>query len=125
MDAKTIKQATKTYNNIMRDLCLEHCTIGTNLSEDTENWNLRDMVAEMDYQLNIWLDPDCMYYIDAHDEYQPTIQVGNRTVGEYLYNWQKEVARMKRFIAKYETQITNLQCHSEHCSRFDNKQKEK
>jgi hypothetical protein len=114
-----MKNAIKTYNGIMFHLCLEFLTIGTNFSENNADWNLRDMVAEMDYQLHHMLDETCSPYQDAHQEDQPTIKVGNRIIGEYFYDWQKSVARMRRFIAKYEDQVANLECSSKHCSRFD------
>ena len=41
-----IEKATQRYNNIMERLGYEHNTIGTRFSEDTENWNIRDMVAQ-------------------------------------------------------------------------------
>ena len=43
------KRAINTYNKIMSDLGYEYNTIGT---ISTENWNLRDMVAECDYILS-------------------------------------------------------------------------
>ena len=41
--------AVKRYNSIMEHIGYEHLTIGTSYSEETDDWNLRDMVAEMDY----------------------------------------------------------------------------
>ena len=44
-----MKSAIKRYNGIMQCIGYDHLTIGTNLSEGTENWNIRDIVAECSY----------------------------------------------------------------------------
>lgn len=100
------------YNNIMFDLCYEHLTIGTNLSEGTANWNLRDMVSEMQYTLDKWNDPDCIYWQDAHDDTQPAHK-------PWLKNWNNERARMKRFINKYKDEALKMECTEGHCSIYD------
>ena len=110
-----IKAAIKCYNNIMFDIGREEGTIGTNYSQNTSNWNLRDMISEMQYLLDLWNDPDCMAYQDAHDESQP-IRNGRK---EWLYNWQKEKARMKRFIDTYKPFIGDTICSISHCSIYD------
>ena len=104
--------ALKQYNNIMNDICHEHLTIGTRLSEGTENWNLRDMVSEMQYQLEIWDDPDCIYWQDAHDESQPSDR-------SWYKNWCSEKARMKRFIERWKDEAMKMECTEGHCSNFD------
>ena len=38
-----MKSAIKRYNGIMWGMGYDHLTIGTSLSEGTENWNIRDM----------------------------------------------------------------------------------
>ena len=40
-----MKSAIKRYNGIMLGMGYEYLTIGTILSEGTDNWNIRDMVA--------------------------------------------------------------------------------
>jgi len=115
MKELNMKTAIRCYNNIMFDIAREHNTIGTSFSENTSNWNLRDMVSEMQYTLDIWNDPDCMAWQDAHDESQP-IWNGRK---EWLYNWQKERARMKRFIDTYKPFIDDLECAVGHCSKYD------
>lgn len=54
-----MKSATKRYNDIMNGMGYEHNTINTRFSENTDGWNLRDMVAECDYVLSC-------YYEDGH-----------------------------------------------------------
>ena len=60
---RRMQTAIKKYNDLMYMLCCEHNTIGTKLSERTEEWNLRDMVSECQYQL------DC-YYEEGHNAYE-------------------------------------------------------
>lgn len=107
--------AIKTYNSIMWDICREYNTIGTSMTEDAETrnkWNLRDLVSEMQYTLDIYKDPDCCYYEEAHD---PDASYHK----EALKEWKSLTARMKRFIDKYKTEAMTMQCTEGHCSRFD------
>lgn len=106
------KDALKTYNHLMADLGYEHNTIGTNLSEDTEDWNLRDMVSEAQYTLDMFNDPNSIHYADAHDQFQPA--------GKPWYKqWINEKARLKRFIEKYEDEAMEMECSTGHCSCYD------
>jgi hypothetical protein len=115
MKELNMKTAIKRYNDIMNSICREHNTIGERLSDGTENWNLRDMVSEMQYTFDLWNEPGSVAYDDAHDEFQP-VRNGRR---EWYYNWQLEKARMKRFIEAYEPFIGDMECAISHCSRFD------
>lgn len=104
-----IKKAIKRYNGIMNDLAYEHNTIGTKLSENTENWNIRDMVAECDYVLST-------YYEDGHIN-------GDMRYSDNLEErkmWKNETGRLKRFIETFEPFIADIQCTSGHCSEYDN-----
>ena len=106
------KKAIKWYNDIMWDICREHLTIGTRLSEGTEHWNLRDMVSEMQYTLDIYDDPGTIYWEDAHDPYQPEDR-------SWYRQWYNEKARMKRFIDRYKNEALQMECTEGHCSRYD------
>ena len=108
----TNEKAIKRYNDIMWDLCREHLTIGTRLSENTENWNLRDMISEMQYTLDMYDSEDSIYWIDAHDPDQP----GDR---EWYRVWYNEKARMRRFINRYKDEALTMTCTEGHCSRYD------
>lgn len=99
------KKAVKKYNEIMEILCLEHNTIGDVLSEGTENWNLRDMVAECDYTLST-------YYEAGHVNYDMK--------REDRKTWVSETGRLKRFIAHWEPYIKDIKCAERHCSKYDN-----
>lgn len=110
-----MKQAIKAYNKIMFDVCREYNTIGTSFTEDAENrnrWTLRDLISEVQYTLDVYLDRDCIYWEEAHDECQPAGK-------PWLKEWQKEIAKMRRFINKYEAQALETVCVEGHCSKYD------
>ena len=94
----------------MGNIGYEHNQIGTHFSENTENWNLRDMVAECDYVLS-------SYYEDGHVN------------GDMRYSedpserkmWKSETGKLTRFIKAYEPFIDGLKCFEGHCSKYDNK----
>ena len=106
-----LKSATERYNGIMLGMCADHLTIGIpSYSEGTDDWNLRDMVAECDYQLSTYYDPGCTNYdmrcSDDEDERKA---------------WRSETGKLKRFIAAYEPFIRDMVCTESHGSdRFDN-----
>ena len=102
------ENAVKRYNKIMNSICQEHLTIGTRFSENTEYWNIRDMVAEADYQLSC-------YYESGH------INADMRYGDEYeRKTWRSEVGKLTRFIKAYEPFIKDLVCGTNHCSKYDN-----
>ena len=109
LDEKELKRATKRYNDIMETIGYEHNTIGTKFSEDTEGWNIRDMVAECDYTLDT-------YYEEGHAN------------GDMRYSedpeerkmWRSETGRLSRFIEKYKPYIRGVKCVEGHCSCYDN-----
>lgn len=104
MDEKIMKRAIRTYNGIMEATGYEHNQIGTWYSENTENWNLRDMVAECDYTLST-------YYEEGHC---------NCDLKEYEPNtWRKHTTRLKNFIKRYEPYIKDMKCYEGHCSGYD------
>ena len=115
MKKVNMETAIKRYNGIMETLGREHVTIGTRLSEGTENWNLRDMVSEMQYQLDFWNEPGTVPYDDAHDDSQPLCN------GRKLWyaNWVKEKKQMERFIDNYSRFIDDMECTTGHCSCYD------
>lgn len=104
-----MESAIKRYNNLMNDLCREHNTIGQPLSENTEEWNLRDMVAECDYELST-------YYEGGHcnEEMRHSDDEDERKT------WRSEVGRLTRFIKAYEPFIDGMICAEGHCSKYDN-----
>ena len=114
--AYNAKEVIKRYNSIMFSISREHLTIGTGFSEGTENWNLRDLVSEMQYTLDIYEDQGCVYWEEAHDPYQPKRSNG---VGQFYYEWVLTKNKMKRFIKAYEPFIEGMECSEGHSSIYD------
>ena len=100
--------AKKRYNSIMNAIGSEHNTIGERWSEDTANWNLRDMVAECDYQLTCYREGGhCNSdLIDGTPEERK--------------KWRSDVGRLERFINTYGPFVEGLVCAQGHSSRLDN-----
>ena len=104
-----METAIKRYNDIMGKIGYEHNQIGTCFSEDTDDWNLRDMVAELDYVYSCYFEEGhCngdMRYSDDPDERRM---------------WRNETARIKRFIDRYAPYVKDMTCAQGHCSSYDN-----
>lgn len=105
------EKAVKRYNNIMFDICIEHVTIGTNFSEDTDGWNIRDLVAECDYQLSC-------FYEDGHAS--ADMRYGEPDERKF---WRSATGKLERFIKAYEPYIEGITVKCNHCSQYDNKPK--
>lgn len=113
MKKLNMESAGKRYNNIMYDLGLDHLVVGLPDSDmergsEAKGWNLRDMVAEADYQLGL-------YYEDG------TLQ-GEMRDSDYESErkaWRSEVGKLKRFIEAYKPFIKDMQCVTGHCSQYD------
>lgn len=103
-----IKIATRKYNDIMEWLGYEHNTIGTRLSENTDGWNLRDMVAECDYTLST-------YYECGHCNEEMRYDDDPYVRAE----WKKHTSALRSFIKTYSPYINDIECASGHCSKFD------
>ena len=110
MKQLNMKKAIERYNDIMECIGYEHNTIGTRLSESTEGWNLRDMVAECDYTLST-------YYEEGHCNADMRYESDERS----RKAWKSETGKLKRFIATYEPFIIDMVVTVNHCSRYDNK----
>ena len=105
----TFEKAVKRYNDMMFDLCREYLTLGTNYSQGTEGWNIRDMVAEADYTLSCYFeDGNANAELrDSDDEYERKM-------------WRSEVGKLTRFINYYKPYIEGVKCTQGHCSQYDN-----
>ena len=108
MKKVNLKSATKRYNKIMETVGYEHNTIGTWLSERTDGWNLRDMVAECDYVLST-------YYEDGHCN----CDMKYSDEPEERKMWRSETGKLRRFIEAYKPFIGDMECVSGHCSLYD------
>lgn len=103
------EKAVKRYNGIMMSLCYEHVTIGTQYSEGTESWNIRDLVAECDYVLS------CYYEVGhCNEELRHSEDPNERKL------WYSETGKLRRFIDAYKPFIEGVICEAGHCSRYDN-----
>lgn len=111
MKKVNIDTAIKRYNSIMYQICWTNSVVG----DSNSDWNLRDMVSEMQYVYDLWNDPMCTHWEDAHDDCQPICN-GRK---EWLYRWQLDTARMKRFIDTYSPFVGDMVCAEGHCSKFD------
>lgn len=108
MKKVNMESAIKRYNSIMICIGYEHVTIGTDYSENTNGWNLRDMVSECDYTLST-------YYQDGHCN--GDMRYGNE---ENKKLWRSETGKLRRFINTYSPFISDMKCVSGHCSKYDN-----
>ncbi len=102
-------KAVKRYNDIMMSVCYEHSTIGTEYSQNTDGWNVRDMVAECDYVLS------CYYEVGhCNEELRHSEDPDERKL------WRSETGKLQRFIDTYKPFIEGVVCAEGHCSRYDN-----
>lgn len=90
-----MKKAVREYNDMMYDLGYYGDTIGTSDSEDTENWNLRDMVAQCESEIYEYI------YEDG----------GNLKTGEF---YPEDVEMMKKFIERWLPFTKGMKCTEEH-----------
>ena len=114
------EEAKKQYNRMMNDFGLEFLTIGEALSEDTENWTIRDMVSESQYQLDV-----CYEDGNANSEGRYTREL----IEYYGYSpedaidahasWLSKTTRLRNFIRKYKATALKEKCFMGHCSKFD------
>lgn len=107
MNKLNMATATKRYNNIMGVLGYEHNEIGTAFSENTENWNLRDMVAECDYTLSTYYENGhCNNDMRYSDEYDRKM-------------WRSHTGMLSRFIKHYAPYVKDMRPFEGHCSNYD------
>ncbi len=102
-------KAVKHYNSIMMGACCEHVTIGTDYSENTDGWNIRDMVAECDYWLSCYYEGG-----NAREEMRRGDEDDRKA-------WRSDTGKLSRFIEAYKPFIEDYECTKGHCSKFDYK----
>lgn len=108
-----METARKRYNNIMYDLALDHLVVGLPNSDmergsEAKGWNLRDMVAEADYQLSLYYEEGTLAGDMRYSDYESERKA-----------WRSESGKLKRFIDAYEPFIWDMECVEGHCSQFD------
>ncbi len=114
------EEAKKQYNKLMNSLGLEFLTIGTDFSENTDDWTLRDMVSEAQYQLDV-----C--YEDDNDNaagrtvagYMDLYSVSREDAEEVHAEWLNKTRALRAFIRKYQKAALLEKCTQGHCSKFD------
>lgn len=117
---KTFEEAKKRYNAMMNDFGMEFLTIGTNFSEDTIDWNIRDMVSECQYQLDVCYE-DGNANSDGKDivEYMDTYAVSLEEAKEIRKAWLSKTKRLRNFIKKYGDIALTTECVVGHFSKWD------
>lgn len=75
------------------------------------NWNIRDLVAEMDYLLSTFYDEGHTHYMMIDPIYANE---------ESRKEWRSAVGKIKRFITAYTPFIEGVTCADSHGSKFDN-----
>lgn len=96
-----MKEAVKKYNRIMKSIGCDHVTY------DTEGWNLRDMVAEMQFQLNC-------FYEDGHMNAEGRYSEDSKERAK----WKSDTTKLKKFIEAYKPFICDMECTTGHSSCF-------
>lgn len=115
-----IKKATQEYNKLMNDLGLEFLTIGTNFSENTDGWTLRDMVSECQYQLDVCYENENANSEGRYiEEYMDMYGASLEEAEDVHKGWLSKTRRLRNFIKKYKTEAMELKCAAGHCSKFD------
>jgi hypothetical protein len=115
------EEAKKQYNKTLNSLGLEFLTIGTSFSENTDNWNLRDMVSEAQYQLDVCYEED-----NANADgrtvagFMEIYSGASREEAEEAHaEWLKKTRALRAFIRKYQAAALKEKCTQGHCSKFD------
>lgn len=101
-----LKPIIKSYNELVADLGYKDSIIGPGKNE---NWNLRDMVSEIEYIRSL-------YYTKGHDR--------NKLKTEDPRAFNNQTARLRYFIRTYKEGIVDLVVTQEHNSKYDNLTKE-
>jgi hypothetical protein len=112
-----MENAKTQYNRIMNDLGLEFLTIGTRFSENTERWNLRDMVCECQYQLEVCYEDgnansDGRIIRDYMDMYGCSKEEATNAHSI----WLSKTKKLRTFINKYKREALKLNGVMNHSS---------
>ena len=96
------KYVLTKYNEMMLELDHTQGIIGNGLNE---NWNLRDMISEVEYLRSL-------YYTKGHE--RNILKLDNPP----LFN--RQTNRLRHFIRTYRDRIDNLTVTVKHNSKYDN-----
>ncbi|MCQ2581875.1 MAG: hypothetical protein MJ170_02730 [Alphaproteobacteria bacterium] len=110
-ESTRFENAKRDFNQLVWYLGIEYLEItDVPYEEDEKIWNIRDMISEIQFELNKYFNPDMEQYAVLHgngDEIDVQIAKNN-------------VAAMRKFINKYKNHVDGLVCVREHCSKWDN-----
>lgn len=87
------------WDAVMYDICLEHRTINTQLSELEDNKKYYDVESGITVEWMLYEARETLswYYEEGHS------RCDDRFLGEYEYNsWKSETGKLKRLIAALE-----------------------
>lgn len=96
------KYIQNKYNDMMIELDHESGVIGPGKNE---NWNLRDMLSEVEYLRSL-------YYTKGHDRNKL------KTEDPKLFN--RQTSRLRYFIRTYRDHVNDLVVTQKHNSKYDN-----
>ena len=98
------KQLVKGYNQLMIDLGYPDKTIGLEFSGDTANWNIRDVVSEIEYIRSTFYDKD-------HEN----AKLRDEDPKAFIRFTQ----RLRHFLRKYKSYIEGVEATVKHNSKYD------
>lgn len=97
------EKAVKKYDELIYLFYCEDDTVGDD-EEKRKKWNLRDLVAEMDYCLSRFYEEGNANFEDREDDYD---------------EWLSATRKMKRFIRRWLPKCNNMKPYEKHCSYYD------
>lgn len=97
------EKAIKKYDELITLFYSGDETVEDN-AEKRENWNLRDLIAEMDYCLSRYYEEGNACFEDRKYDYK---------------EWFSAIKRMKRFIQRWLPKCNHMRPYEKHCSYYD------
>ena len=98
------KQLVKGYNELMLKLGYPEKTIGLEVSGDTANWNVRDIIAEIEYIRSTFYDKN-------HEN--------GKIRDEDPLTFNRSTNSLRHFIRKYKPYIEGVEATAKHNSKYD------
>lgn len=98
------KQLVNGYNQLMIDIGYPKKTIGLEFSGETANWNVRDIVAEIEYIRSTFYNKD-------HDN--------AKIRDEDPLTFNRLTNRLRHFIRTYKPYIEGVEATTKHNSKYD------
>lgn len=97
------EKAVKKYDELITLFYSGDETVEDN-EEKRKNWNLRDLIAEMDYCLSRYYEEGNACFEDMKYDYD---------------EWLSATKRMKRFIQRWLHKCNDMKPYEKHCSYYD------